>query len=843
VRRLARRIACLTLAAATFTSVSSAYYHFIHFASRTAPWRALYEKYDLNVLPNKTLTYFITDQTGVQLAPGDTYVGLISQIRSAGKVWNDVDTSDLRLAFGGFAAPNTPQSAPSLEIIFDGDVPPGLVAMGGPTVRADANDQFVPILKSVVRLRPDLRTKPSFSETFFGTLVHEIGHGLGLQHTFTSSVMSTSYTRSTSRSRPLTGDDVAGISLLYPSKDFGQTTGSISGRVTLSGSGVNLASVVAISPSGAAISTLTNPDGTYRIDGLPQRPYFVYVHPLPPARPGQTSPGDIVGPKDSEERSLGPGAPFETIFYPGTNDATRALTVTPFPGGNVENVNFTVRARNGYAIHSVETYAFPGDFAVKPPYLNPNISNPFIVATGSGLVSGNGPVSGLTVSVLGGATLGVKPYSPAPSSYVQIDFDVRTLSISADSPRHLVFRQNNDIYVLPAAFFQVEKSPPTITSVIPVADGAQRLTTITGTDLTEASRVFFDGVAVTVRDFDALAGRLTVVPPVAPANHRASVVVLNPDGQSSLFLQGDTPSTYTYAGEAPVLASPSNTLTVTPSSLPAGTEAMLQIDTQGGTFVEGQTSVGFGNSDILVRQISVVSPTRLLVNVAISPGAQAGSAQLSVVSGLQLMAQQFAFQVVTPAKAFWLSSNIVNAQTSVPSVSPGNTAMLTVGSGPATLSGSNVSLFLNDRSIPISSVTGNQMTFNVPAATAPGAYVLRLEATGERSLPILMIVDPPPPKILSAAADSGDNSSTLKAGQLIAVRVSDSESVGSTLDLSRVEVRLAGVEVKVAQILEQQDLHKLLVYVPDNAPTGSDVPLTVSIDSRTSDPLTVAVEN
>jgi len=105
--RLAKRIAYLTLAAATFSSVSSAYYHFVHFTSRTAPWRALYEKFDLNVLPNKTLTYFVTDQTGVQLAPGDTYVGLISQIRLAGKVWNDVDTSELRLSFGGFAAPAT----------------------------------------------------------------------------------------------------------------------------------------------------------------------------------------------------------------------------------------------------------------------------------------------------------------------------------------------------------------------------------------------------------------------------------------------------------------------------------------------------------------------------------------------------------------------------------------------------------------------------------------------------------------------------------------------------------------------------------------------------------------
>ena len=43
-----------------------------------------------------------------------------------------------------------------------------------------------------------------------------------------------------------------------------------------------MASVVALRPGASAISTLTNPDGTYRIDGLPPETYYVYVHPVPP---------------------------------------------------------------------------------------------------------------------------------------------------------------------------------------------------------------------------------------------------------------------------------------------------------------------------------------------------------------------------------------------------------------------------------------------------------------------------------------------------------------------------------------------------------------------------------
>ena len=82
------------------------------------------------------------------------------------------------------------------------------------------------------------------------------------------------------------------------------STGSISGQVTLNGQGVNLASVVAISPSGPAVSTLTNPDGTYRISGLAPQQYLVYVHPLPPAQFGETYPANVFPPTDANRREI-----------------------------------------------------------------------------------------------------------------------------------------------------------------------------------------------------------------------------------------------------------------------------------------------------------------------------------------------------------------------------------------------------------------------------------------------------------------------------------------------------------------------------------------------------------
>src|SRR5258705_12150411 len=102
--------------------------------------------------------------------------------------------------------------------------------------------------------------------------------------------MSTAVTSAATKASPLTADDIAGISVLYPGADYNTTVGSISGRVTVNGSGVSLASVVAISLGKPAISTMSNPDGTYRMDGVPPGGYQLYVHPLPLALQTESSP-------------------------------------------------------------------------------------------------------------------------------------------------------------------------------------------------------------------------------------------------------------------------------------------------------------------------------------------------------------------------------------------------------------------------------------------------------------------------------------------------------------------------------------------------------------------------
>ena len=99
------------------------------------------------------------------------------------------------------------------------------------------------------------------------TTLHEMGHALGLQHTFTSSTMSQATTRATTVTHPLDTDDIAVPLDALSECELCAVRGSITGRITAGGNGIHLASVVAIQSGTGAISTVTNPDGSFQING------------------------------------------------------------------------------------------------------------------------------------------------------------------------------------------------------------------------------------------------------------------------------------------------------------------------------------------------------------------------------------------------------------------------------------------------------------------------------------------------------------------------------------------------------------------------------------------------
>jgi uncharacterized protein (TIGR03437 family) len=848
--KLNKHVFMLLCAGAVVCPSASAYYHFVRYLNRTGPFVAIPEKFDLNALPNRTLNYYISEQGPTAYSPNDSFASVVSQIRQAARIWSDIPTSELNLSFGGMLAPGTTSTGPAIDIVFSDEVPPGLLALGGPTSRGELMgpplaSPFYPINRSVVILRRNLTELPadsraSFQDGFFLTVAHEIGHALGLQHTLSSSLMSTSITRGVTKARPLGNDDIAGVSLLYPSRTFSASTGSISGRVTLAGNGVNLASVVAIPPMGSAISTLTNPDGTYRIDGIPPGQYHLYVHPLPPAGVDEASPANIVLPLGPDNRPFAAGPNFETQFFPGTRDAVVAVPVSA--GATVENVNFQVQPRNNPAIWAVQTYGFIGQNAIRPPMVNRASGRGLVVATGTGLLTNpNTMTAGLTANPIGGAAGlvagSLRPYSPA---YLQMEITLNPFS--SDGPQHLVFSANNDIYVLPSAFHVVQKSPPTVTGWSHSTDASgARTVVLTGTSFSQDTRFYFDGHLAAVRSIDEQAGRAIVIPPPAPAGHRAAVIALNADGQTSGFAQGSSVTMYTYdAGETAALS-------ITPNALPAGSEGMVEINVAGASFIDGLAKLGFGSTDIQVRRVWAVSPTRLIANISVAPSA-GGIASVSVVNGLQLVTQSNAFFVLPPnprlVTVFPQAVNPANGQSFVQSGSP---AMVLVNNLPPGTVAANIALTINDLPVPVSGLNGNQLTFQVPNGLPAGPAVLRLRIGTDTSQAVAIAIEPPPPVILSISNGGSpvDTTRPARVGDTITLGVAGliADAFTGVVIPASLSVSVGGVEHPVQSVAAGAVAGQYQVTFTLTGAVNSGVQtITINQDARVSTSASLPVQ-
>ena len=634
------RLGALVAASLLLANTGSAYYYYTYYNSTASPYIPIVARFDLNTLTNNTVPFFVSSAGPSTLYPGDSMAAIISQMSAAAQVWNNVPTSSIRLAYGGFYNPGTTESAPGIQVEFSDDIPPGLLAVSIPTVVggfANApSGTFLPIYLSLIQLPSDYSNStyfggPSYSEMFFVTLVHEFGHTMGLQHTLASSVMSTYVTTAATKGNPLGNDDIAGISLLYPAGKYLSTVGSISGTVRMNGTGLNLASVVAISPSNPAIAALTNPDGTYQINGIPKGEYYVYVHPLPPPAEGQSTPDNIYLPRNSTGSYLPPDTGFATQFYPGTLDYAQAQVIPVTPGTVQQGINFNVNPVSSPGISSVRTYSYTqGTYVLGSPILEGVKTT--IAATGVGLLeSGNALTPGLSVDMLGSAAEinNLRPYPP-PTPYIAVD---AMPTFSASGPKHLLFSTPGNLFVLPSGFTVVAAPPPLISALAPAGNGSGNLA-IAGAQFTPSTRIYFDGIPATIQSQSSHI--LIVTPPSAPIGYTAAVAAFNSDGQSSLFLSPTAP-TYTYAPGDVTAAAANPGLTVSPSVIPAGGAVTLTVQGVNTNFAQGVTTIGFGTSDVLVNSINVANPN--LLTVTVTPTVSISSANITITTGLEVISQ------------------------------------------------------------------------------------------------------------------------------------------------------------------------------------------------------------
>jgi uncharacterized protein (TIGR03437 family) len=845
---------------------SPAYYHFLHYQSRLGPFTPIPEKFDLNALPNKTVYFYVSDKRPA-LAPGDAYEALVAQVRQALGVWNSVATSDLRVAFGGVAdLETTPSQSPGGEIVFE-ELAPGILGMGSPTSRLPQVNGFIPVVKSRLIL-PNQLTNPnrtSASESFFNSLVHEIGHALGLQHVATGAAMSMEPTRSTTRARPLGPDDIAGISALYPAAGFSSSTGVIAGRVTTpSGRPLHLVSVVAVNPSGAAISALAGPDGVYRMEGVPPGTYLVYAHSLPPATQAGLGPAGVVLPVDGAGAPIEAAGPVETQFFGGGRDPNTSIPVVVNSGAASEGIDFRLAEKTALPIYDVTTYSFPGNSApaVFPAYLNITRNSGSLIATGPGLVSN---LAATTVGVIGG---GVQvrsrgPYAPDPRfAEVEMEFN----PFIGTGSRHLIFTTGSDVYVRPAGVQLVTRPAPLVRQTQVEGENGSTVLVLAGDNLAADSRVFVDGAPATPRGFDEITGRLRVAPPPGMGGRSAVITVYNSDGQSSAFVQPLTPALYTYPpSDAPSIA-------VTPNSAAAGRDVTVEIQGTGTHFVDGQTVVGFGTPDVVVRRVWVVSPTRLVAVISVSPRAPVTGATVSVLTGSELALAPAGFRVEAAATTASAAPVIgfqalVNSATGQPRVAPGSLATLfgtnlalggTASANvplPTTLGGTTVTL--NDRPVPLLLVSPTQINMQLPFSLTPGPAILRVNNGAETSAPMAVHIDAVAPGLFRVTTPAGaviDAGNPARLGDNLVLYATGLGAVtppatagapaGQATVTATVRVHLNGIELTPAfagLAPTTAGLYQINLPLPAVLPLSAAASIFVTVDGVASNALTIGL--
>jgi uncharacterized protein (TIGR03437 family) len=829
---------------------AQAYFHFLHYGSSG---QIMPEKYNLLQLPSNTVTFYVSTAGPTAYVPNDSFPSAVNQIKQATGIWNAVTTSGLRVAFGGLFTIGTQDNSPGGEVVFE-EMPPGVLAYSGPTTCEDftatgpsacislapaGGDAYLPILRSTMHINQNLSELPgpSFGETFFLVSVHEMGHALGLQHTFTSSTMSTITTRATSLNKPIDADDRAGISLLYPTPAFATQFGSITGTVTYSSDGtpVHMASVVAIASGLPAISALTHPDGTFEIDGVAPGQYFLYVHPLPPT-------ADIRSPLDPNDNSVNPTGPFSAVAYPGVLSLLQAQTVPVVAGQTASGYNFSVNPLPAVPIYDVQIYSYfyPTQStynAVHPAYLNQNQNPGTLSALGVGLAGNGTETDGLDVEAVGGMAYVSQtwPYSDSSGdTYLAISLGFS--AFGATGPQHMSFATPNYLYILPNAVTVVSGSPPTISSVVPNGDGT---VTVTGQGFQSDTQIYFDALPGAVQSRNVASGTITLVPPLGASGQTATLTAYNDDGQNSMFLQVTSPPTYAYAQQAaPGL------ITINPSSLPAQSEAVVTITGVNTDFIQGHTTVGFGSHDVIVRDTFVLSPTQLAVDIGVQGGAAQITTQVTVLTDFQIATAPQAFQIGAqqaglPAAIPILFNDIPGQEGTFPG------AIVSIYGYNLTSANTTATLTFNGQAANLLYASPSQINLVIPTGLAPGLTTLVENNGTGASYPVLVNIDPPQPVIvgllLAGNAISATNGAQL--GQTVDVLLTGLATPGTVVDPSTIVVNVGGVNLSAVSVTQvgTTGIYDVAFALTAAVTPGPQVPLTVYIGGLSSVPATLNV--
>ena len=540
-------------------------------------------------------------------------------------------------------------------------------------------------------------------------------------------------------------------------------------------------------------------------------------------------------------------------MFPHTRDWTQATTTTVTAGAIPADLNFLVEPLAGPSIYDMNILAYLGpsgqEAYVHAPSLVSGFRDWMVFSAPGTLVANTTTLTpGLSLSVIGpAAQLEPKYLGYFVAGYLYEILDANP--VSQPTPVALAVTTSDDLYVLPSAFTVVPTAGPTISSVSGSTDGLGKATaTLKGDNLSLDTRVMFDGAAATsIQKNDD--GSFAVTAPPAIGKHVAVVEALASDGQTSMQTMGILPPpTFTYAA-------PSNvSLSIKPATVNIGIDTMIEVDGFNTNFVEGQTVIGFGSSDVVVRRTWIVNPGQALLNISINSGATAGLVSVTADTGVQAETLPAGLQInPATAKQISLRVPVLNLATGLPGVPTGGTIVVSTTGLPASLQGWTLSI--GGANVTFTVDANSNILAVVPGSTPLGPTVLQLiSPNGDSIAPILFDVDAQPPVIQAAADTSGKAPVSIDAthpaapGDAITLDVTQLLGSAQSIAASSVHISVGGVDHIATELdpVAQSDVTKvqftLASAIPASTlPNPAQQTMTVRVGTRVSAPFTIYV--
>jgi hypothetical protein len=238
------------------------------------------------------------------------------------------------------------------------------------------------------------------------------------------------------------------------------------------------------------------------------------------------------------------------------------------------------------------------------------------------------------------------------------------------------------------------------------------------------------------------------------------------------------------------------------------------------------------------------------MNVAVNPLAQAGSVQVTVACGLELLNLNSVVQVQTAnSKQITLLAPLTSYATSLAGLQPGEWAIVYTSGLPTSI-GAGWTVTVGGTSTAPQFGAGGLLAFTIPSGVPVGpAPVQLVSPNGDQIPPVVAQIDGPPPVIVGAVNLTGvpiDNNHPVKQGDTIVVTVSGlTTSAGDPAPLSKVRVNVGGMDQTAVTELSssQSGLTQLHVVLSPSVPYGPDQPLWVGVETRRSAPVPLNIRS